>query len=59
MRSDVCNRYLCDDLERAANAVAGTTKPLLAVCIDGKTPLRTVLIEDGRVKLIDETPPAP
>ena len=56
MRSDVCNRYLCEDLERAALAVAGTTKPLLAVCIDGKTPLRTALIEEGRVRLIEEMP---
>jgi hypothetical protein len=59
MRSDVCNRYLCEDLERAGNLVAGTSKPLLAVCIDGKTPLRTVLIEEGRVRLIDEPPPPP
>jgi hypothetical protein len=56
MRSDVCNRYLCEDLERAALAVAGTTKPLLAVCIDGKTPLRTALIEEGRIRLIEELP---
>ncbi len=59
LRSDVCNRYLCEDLERVQKAVAGTSKPLLAVCIDGKTPLRTVLIEAGRVRPIDETPPAP
>ena len=61
MRSDVCNRYLCEDLERAGTLAAGTGKPLLAVSIDGETPLRTVLIEEGQVRQLDEAlpPPAP
>jgi len=55
MRSDVCNRYLCEDLERAQQTAADA--PVLAVCFDGTTPLRTVLIEAGRVRTIDESPP--
>jgi hypothetical protein len=57
MRSDVCNRYLCDDLERAHKAAAGSKAPILAVCIDGTTPLRTVLLDGALVRPIDETPP--
>jgi hypothetical protein len=55
MRSDVCNRYLCEDLERAHKSAADA--PALAVCFDGATPVRTVLIEAGRVRPIDESPP--
>jgi len=56
MRSDVCNRYLCEDLERAHRAVADA--PALAVCFEGITPVRTVLIEAGRVRPIDGAPPS-
>jgi len=56
MRSDVCNRYLCEDLERAQKTAADA--PALAVCFEGITPVRTVLIEAGRIRPIDEAPPS-
>jgi hypothetical protein len=57
MRSDVCNSYLCEDLERAQKTATGA--PVLAVCFEGITPVRTVLIESGRVRPIDEPPSPP
>jgi len=59
MRSDVCNRFLCEGLEQLHEAAAGGSRPVLAVCFDVQTPLRSVLLDGGRVRLIDEPPPAP
>lgn len=62
MRSDVCNRYVCDDLERVHLAVASAPAPkppVLAVCFEDGHPARTALLDAGRVRLLDETPPPP
>lgn len=61
MRSDVCNRYLCDDLERLQKAVAGRedATPVLAVGFDEVRQVRVSLIGRDGVRTLSEAPPAP
>ncbi|HZE99358.1 MAG TPA: hypothetical protein VE981_20305, partial [Planctomycetota bacterium] len=55
MRSDVCNRYLCEELDRLPNSTAA----VLAVGFDGSRYVRTSVLEGGVLRTVDEAPPAP
>lgn len=56
MRSDVCNRFICDDLERLQKPVAeqGAVPPVLAVGFDGDRLVRISLIEGEGVRTLSE-----
>jgi len=56
MRSDVCNRYLCDDLERLETVAAGKkdVPPILAVGFDEDRLVRVSLMEGDRVTTLSE-----
>ncbi|HLY12485.1 MAG TPA: hypothetical protein VKW04_24490 [Planctomycetota bacterium] len=56
LRSDVCNRYLCDDLERLQTAAArrGGSSPTLAFGFDHDRLVRVSLLEGGAVRPIAE-----
>ena len=60
MRSDVCNRYLCDDLERLQKAAADAAvlPPVLAVGFDEDRLVRVSLIEGDAVRTLPDPPRA-
>ena len=60
MRSDVCNRFLCDDLERLQKAVAGRegpVPPVVAVGFDEDRLVRVSLMDRDGVRTLSEAPP--
>ncbi len=61
MRSDVCNRYLCEDLERLQSVVAEgkTVPPILAVGFDDDRLVRVSLMQGDAVRTLSEGPPGP
>jgi hypothetical protein len=61
LRSDTCNRFICDDLERLQKAVvAGTViPPVVAVGFEGDRLVRVSLIQTDGVRTLSEAPPAP
>ena len=61
MRSDVCNRYLCDDLERLQGSVAvgKAVPPILAVGFDEDRLVRVSLMQGDLVRTLSEGPPGP
>jgi len=61
MRSDVCNRYLCEDLERLQSVVAPgkAIPPILAVGFDEDRLVRVSLLQGDAVRILSEGSPAP
>jgi hypothetical protein len=61
MRSDACNRYLCDDLERLQKVATADAPvpPILAVGFDEDRLVRVSLLQADGVRTISEAPPAP
>lgn len=59
MRSDVCNRFLCDDLERLQKFVGGEapSPPVVAVGFDEDRLVRVSLMDRDGVRTLSEAPP--
>ncbi|MBV8881519.1 MAG: hypothetical protein JO332_16250 [Planctomycetaceae bacterium] len=60
MRSDVCNRYLCEDLERLQKTVAARegAPPIVAVGFDEDRLVRVSLLGADGVRTLSEGPPS-
>ncbi|HEV3027303.1 MAG TPA: hypothetical protein VG457_06995, partial [Planctomycetota bacterium] len=60
LRSDVCNRFICDDLERLQKEMAtgGLPPPIVAVGFDEDRLVRVSLIDQAGVRTISDEPPA-
>jgi hypothetical protein len=61
LRSDVCNRFICDDLDRLQKVVVAGERvpPIVAVGFDEDRLVRVSLIQGDRVQTVIEAPPAP
>jgi hypothetical protein len=61
LRSDVCNHFICDDLERLQKVVAAfgeNAPPVVAVGFDEDRLVRVSLMDSDGVRTISEAPPA-
>jgi hypothetical protein len=61
LRSDVCNRFICDDLERLQKIVGAveTPPPIVAVGFDEERLVRVSILESGGIRTVSESPSAP